>query len=68
MLLGATALGQVSVAPGDTMPPLPDVQGRAGMAAVAVQLPDGRKAVLAAGGANFPDRAPWDGGTKVFHA
>ncbi|MEY4675158.1 MAG: hypothetical protein RL148_2942 [Planctomycetota bacterium] len=68
VLLGATALGQVSVAPGDTMPPLPDVQGRAGMAAVAVQLPDGRKAVLAAGGANFPDRAPWDGGTKVFHA
>ncbi len=24
-------------------------------------------ALLVAGGANFPDRMPWDGGTKVWH-
>ena len=26
-----------------------------------------REAILAAGGANFPGKPPWEGGTKVFH-
>lgn len=67
VLLGASAMAQVALRPGDALPPLPDANGRAGMAAVAVRLGDGSQAVLAAGGANFPDRMPWDGGTKAFH-
>ncbi len=42
--------------------PLPDPVGVAGPAVGA--LPEG---LLAAGGANFPEAAPWDGGAKVYH-
>jgi ACS family D-galactonate transporter-like MFS transporter len=49
------------------LPDLPDPVGRAGMMAAVVVLPDGREAILAAGGANFPLRPPWEGGSKVFH-
>lgn len=43
--------------------PLPDSVGLAG--AFAGASPAG---LLVAGGANFPDQLPWDGGAKVWHA
>jgi N-acetylneuraminate epimerase len=42
--------------------PLPDKLGVAGAFA---GVSDG--ALIVAGGANFPDQMPWDGGTKVWH-
>ena len=43
------------------LPPLPDREGVAGpFAGVS------RGSLLVAGGANFPDRKPWEGGTKVW--
>ncbi|MBM3990629.1 MAG: MFS transporter [Planctomycetes bacterium] len=66
-LLVTTAPAQVRVQQGAELPALPDPVGRAGMAAVPVRGPDGSRAVLAAGGANFPGSMPWDGGIKVFH-
>ncbi|MDR8390774.1 sodium/solute symporter [Aliifodinibius sp. S!AR15-10] len=44
---------------------LPDLPNSAGVAGAFV----GRAgdAIIVAGGANFPDRMPWEGGTKVFH-
>lgn len=55
------------LAPAAAIAPIPDAHGLAGMAAVATHAADGADIVLAAGGANFPDAAPWQGGTKVFH-
>jgi len=46
----------------DRLPPLPDKQGFAGMYA---GISHG--ALLAAGGANFPDKKPWEGGKKVWY-
>lgn len=44
------------------LPPLPDVLGVAGpFAGVS------RGALIVAGGANFPDKMPWEGGKKVWH-
>ena len=44
------------------MPGIPDARGRAGMfAGVHAGV------LVAAGGANFPQRMPWDGGTKVWY-
>jgi SSS family transporter len=44
------------------LPPLPDQEGYAGpFAGVDGQM------LIVAGGANFPDRKPWEGGTKVWH-
>lgn len=37
------------------------------MMAAVVKMPDGSEAILAAGGSNFPDKLPWEGGTKVFY-
>lgn len=51
----------------EPLPDLPDAKGRAGMMAAVVLQADGSEAILAAGGANFPDGPPWEGGTKVFH-
>ncbi|MEZ5300213.1 MAG: sodium/solute symporter [Verrucomicrobiales bacterium] len=45
-----------------TLPPLPDDHGFAGPYA---GMSGG--ALVVAGGANFPDGLPWDGGTKVWH-
>ncbi len=45
-------------------PDIPDPVGRAGMAAIS----DDKGRILAVGGANFPDKSPWEGGTKAFHA
>lgn len=47
---------------------LPDEKGRAGMAAGAVTDTDGESVILAVGGANFPDKLPWEGGTKAFYS
>ena len=44
------------------LPALPDREGFAGMFA---GVADGR--LIAAGGANFPDGYPWEGGRKVWH-
>lgn len=56
-----------SVDNGKGVAPIPDKTGLAGMSAVAVM--DGKQQViLAAGGANFPDGSPWEGGEKVFHS
>lgn len=44
------------------LPPLPDPVGIAGAFAGV-----SRGALLIAGGANFPDRPPWQGGSKVWH-
>jgi SSS family solute:Na+ symporter len=44
------------------LPPIPDARGFAG--AVAGIYGD---ALLVAGGANFPDRMPWEGGGKVWY-
>lgn len=44
------------------LPPIPDVLGVAGpFAGVSGD------ALIVAGGANFPDKMPWDGGRKVWH-
>ena len=45
-----------------TLPPIPDQEGFAGSFAGTV---DGK--LLVAGGANFPDAKPWEGGTKVWY-
>ena len=44
------------------LPPLPDSHGFAGAFAGT-----SNGALIVAGGANFPDAAPWDGGAKAWH-
>jgi N-acetylneuraminate epimerase len=44
------------------LPSLPDKEGFASMFA---GVSGG--ALLAAGGANFPDKKPWEGGKKIWH-
>ncbi len=44
------------------LPPLPDKEGFAGMYA---GVSSG--ALIVAGGANFPDKRPWEGGTKAWY-
>ncbi len=51
----------------EALPDLPDPLGRAGMMAAVLKDSDGQEVILAAGGSNFPDKMPWDGGTKVFY-
>ena len=46
----------------ESLPPLPDQNGFAGSFAGVDS-----SALLVAGGANFPDRKPWEGGTKVWY-
>ena len=61
LMLGAAALSALE------LPDIPDPHGRAGMMAAVILDGDGREVILAAGGANFPGKPPWEGGTKVFH-
>ena len=67
-LVHLAALVMVAVSPADEplrwkqLAPLPSKLGLAG-AFVGVS----GDALLVAGGANFPDKMPWDGGTKVWH-
>ncbi|MCA8992954.1 MAG: sodium/solute symporter [Planctomycetaceae bacterium] len=44
------------------LPPVPDAEGFAGMFAGV-----SGEGLLAAGGANFPEAKPWEGGTKVWY-
>jgi len=46
----------------ETLPPLPDPHGLAGAYAGVT-----RGVLVVAGGANFPDKKPWEKGTKVWH-
>lgn len=49
------------------LPPLPPSAGRKTQPGVAGPFAGvHREALIVAGGANFPDRMPWDGGTKVW--
>ena len=52
----------------DQFPDLPDGIGRAGMMAAVVRDDGGNDVVLAAGGANFPNAMPWEGGVKKFYS
>lgn len=52
--------------PAEALPPIPDAQGRAGMAAAVIQ-DQGKQTIIALGGANFPNGLPWENGKKVFH-
>jgi len=63
-----TVLAQVRIERGENLVDFPDRVGRAGMAAATVRLGDGSDGILVVGGANFPGKAPWNGGEKVFHA
>ncbi|MEK0437694.1 MAG: hypothetical protein RL444_70 [Verrucomicrobiota bacterium] len=65
-LLGLFAAA-FACAQGNPLPDLPDPHGRGGMAAVTVLDDEGQEAILAAGGCNFPDGPPWDGGTKRYY-
>lgn len=56
---GDSMQGQLSWKP---LPPVPD---REGFASPFAGVSGG--ALIVAGGANFPDRRPWDGGTKVWY-
>ncbi len=57
----------LSAGAAEVLPDVPDAVGRGGMAAVTVLETGGREAILAIGGSNFPDKAPWDGGMKKFY-
>ena len=46
----------------EELPPLPDKEGFAGMFAGV-----SNNALLCIGGANFPDKMPWDGGEKKWY-
>ena len=59
---------QIQLAVGENLPAFPDPAGRAGMAAATVTLEDKSQGILIVGGANFPGRAPWDGGEKVYYS
>ncbi len=60
-LAACSALGADSVG-WSKLPSLPDKEGFASMFAGVSQ-----GALLAAGGANFPDKKPWEGGKKVWY-
>ncbi len=62
VLIGMSSLTAGSGPIWKPLPPLPDPIG---VAAPFAGVSGG--ALLVAGGANFPDRPPWQGGTKVWH-
>lgn len=67
LALGVTAPAAVVDLKWDRLPPLPPSAGQAkqpGEAGPFAGVHQG--ALLVAGGANFPDRMPWEGGTKVW--
>lgn len=62
LAVSIVASGTALADEGMRLPPLPDKQGFAGpFAGVSAG------ALVVAGGANFPDKGPWDGGTKVWY-
>lgn len=62
-LLGNTLLAG-PIAPGDWRH-LPDIPDKLGLAGAFAGVVDG--SLIVAGGANFPDKMPWDGGIKQWH-
>jgi N-acetylneuraminate epimerase len=65
--IGVTALTACSALAADLkdwskLPSLPDKEGFASMFTGV-----SHGALIAAGGANFPDKRPWEGGTKIWH-
>jgi N-acetylneuraminic acid mutarotase len=62
-LLGLVALGAITAFAADKqLPSLPDAEGFAGSFAGV-----SRGMLLVAGGANFPDKKPWEDGKKVWY-
>ncbi len=68
-VLGFAALSRAQAAPAMTstldwkpLPAIPDREGFAGSYAGSH-----RDALIVAGGANFPDKRPWEGGTKIWY-
>ena len=60
--LALLTLGAIAVNPSwQMLPPIPDREGFAGSFAGT-----SGGAMIVAGGANFPDKKPWEGGTKVW--
>ncbi|MFN5655353.1 MAG: hypothetical protein ACK47U_05700, partial [Verrucomicrobiota bacterium] len=57
----------LTVAQGEPLPDLPDPLGRAGMIAAVLREADGSEVIVAAGGSNFPDKMPWQGGQRKYH-
>lgn len=62
LIMNATLALAVSAAEFAKLPALPDREGFAGAFA---GVADGH--LIVAGGANFPDKKPWEGGKKVWH-
>lgn len=59
--------GQTVTVAWDELPPLPPSAGQSRQPGVAGPFAGvHRDALIVAGGANFPDRMPWDGGAKVW--
>ena len=61
-LILAACMPLAAPAEWERLPPVPDGEGVAGAFA---GVSGG--ALVVAGGAHFPDRKPWDGGTKRWH-
>jgi N-acetylneuraminic acid mutarotase len=57
----------LTVAQSEPLPDLPDPLGRAGMIAAVLREADGSEVIVAAGGSNFPDKMPWQGGQRKYH-
>ncbi|MDB6073872.1 MAG: Kelch repeat-containing protein [Verrucomicrobiaceae bacterium] len=64
MALTSSTLLAASIAPADWQH-LPDIPDQLGLAGAFAGVVDG--ALVMAGGANFPDKMPWDGGIKRWH-
>ncbi len=62
MLLVAASSQAGSPIEWESLPPIPDEHGFAGPFAGTIE-----KQFIVAGGANFPDSPPWEGGGKVWH-
>ena len=64
LILGVTAMAAraETVLHWDKLPPIPD---REGFASPLAGTSGG--ALIVAGGANFPDKRPWEGGTKIWY-
>ncbi|MSS99429.1 MAG: hypothetical protein EXS26_03085 [Opitutales bacterium] len=57
----------LACAQAEPLPDLPDPLGRAGMMAAVLREADGSEVIVAAGGTNFPDKMPWQGGQRKYH-
>ena len=49
-----------------SLPPIPDEVGLGGPFVATLEGAEGRQRLLVAGGANFPDAPPWEGGAKAW--